>query len=58
MELIRSRLDPEELGIVLLSDFLKEFYAPEIELREKERAALREFPLFHYNGLARPGENE
>lgn len=46
VELMKSRLDPDGLGIVLLPGFLDEFF-PE------ETLGPDTFTLFHYNGLVR-----
>ena len=51
VELMRGRLDPDGLGIVLLPQFLDEFY-PE------ERPGPDTFTLLHYNGLVRSGGPE
>jgi len=51
VQLMRGRLDPDGLGIVLLPQFLDEFY-PE------ERPGPDTFTLLHYNGLVRSGGPE
>lgn len=47
VELMRRKLDAENLGIILLGAFMDEFFP------SGERAAPDTFPLLHYNGLAR-----
>ena len=44
---MRDRLDPDTSGIILFPAFLEEFF-PGVTQDMKER----QFPLFHYNGLA------
>ena len=46
VELMRTRLDPDGLGIILLPQFLDEFY-PE------DKPGPDTFTVFHYNGLVR-----
>jgi len=50
VEIMKSRLDPDSLGIVLLPLFLEEFY-PE------EKRGPDSFTLYHYNGLVRNGDS-
>lgn len=45
VEIMRRKLDPESLGIILLSAFMDEFYSDE------KRTTPDVFTLFHYNGL-------
>lgn len=47
VEIMRTKLDQDSLGIILLPHFLEEFY-PEIG-----RSNPDSFTLYHYNGLAR-----
>lgn len=49
---MQSKLDSEKLGVVLLNDFLTEFFPTEMEL-EPPKA----FLLYHYNGLHRADGN-
>jgi len=46
LEIMKTKLDPDSLGIVLLPLFLEEFF-PE------EKRGPDSFTLFHYNGLVR-----
>uniref|UniRef100_A0A182P181 Ubiquitin carboxyl-terminal hydrolase MINDY n=1 Tax=Anopheles epiroticus TaxID=199890 RepID=A0A182P181_9DIPT len=45
VELMRSRLDPENLGIILLNAFMNEFYP------DDKRSTPDTFDLVHYNGI-------
>lgn len=45
VEIMRRKLDPEGLGIILLSAFMDEFYSDE------KQTTPDVFSLFHYNGL-------
>ncbi|XP_058063604.1 ubiquitin carboxyl-terminal hydrolase MINDY-3 homolog [Anopheles bellator] len=45
VELMRSRLDPENLGIILLNAFLNEFFPSE------KKSIPDSFDLLHYNGI-------
>lgn len=47
VDLMRRKLDSENLGIILLSTFMEEFFPG------MERGAPDTFSLLHYNGLAR-----
>ncbi|XP_025833511.1 ubiquitin carboxyl-terminal hydrolase MINDY-3 homolog isoform X2 [Agrilus planipennis] len=47
VDIMRKKLDPENLGIILLCSFMDEFFPVE------ERSTPDMFPLYHYNGLAR-----
>ena len=44
VEIIKSKLDPDSLGIILLPLFLEEFYPEDKPLPDS-------FTLYHYNGL-------
>ena len=46
MDIIKSKLDPDSLGIILLPMFLEEFY-PE------DKPPPDSFTLYHYNGLCK-----
>lgn len=46
---MRKRLDPENLGIILLNAFMDEFFT------EEKRSVPDTFDLLHYNGI--PGSN-
>uniref|UniRef100_A0A182KGW2 Ubiquitin carboxyl-terminal hydrolase MINDY n=1 Tax=Anopheles christyi TaxID=43041 RepID=A0A182KGW2_9DIPT len=45
VELMRSRLDPENLGIILLNAFMSEFFPDE------KKSTPDTFDLLHYNGI-------
>ena len=45
---MQQKLDSEKLGVILLNDFLTEFFPAEMEI-ESPKA----FLLYHYNGLQR-----
>lgn len=47
VDIMRKKLDPDELGIILLSAFMDEFFG------DPEKPPPDVFDLFHYNGLAR-----
>jgi len=49
VELMVKKLDPEGLGVILLNDFLEEFY------QNDRYGGPDTFTLFHYNGLQRSG---
>ncbi|XP_055684350.1 ubiquitin carboxyl-terminal hydrolase MINDY-3 homolog [Lutzomyia longipalpis] len=49
VDLMRSKLDPENLGIILLNGFMDEFFPQE------KRSMPDTFVLWHYNGI--PGSN-
>lgn len=49
MDIMRKRLDPENLGIILLNAFMDEFFP------EEKRSVPDTFDLLHYNGI--PGSN-
>lgn len=50
VDIIKQKLDPEKLGIILLNAFMDEFYP------EEHRSVPDVFRLWHYNGI--PGSNE
>ncbi|XP_069504508.1 ubiquitin carboxyl-terminal hydrolase MINDY-3 isoform X2 [Ambystoma mexicanum] len=52
VNLMKTKLDPEGLGIVLLAPFLQEFF-PEQDLKAPES-----FTVYHYNGLKQSNFNE
>ena len=45
-KIMRKKLDPECLGIILLSDFLYEFFP------EDQKSVPDTFDLMHYNGIS------
>ncbi|KAI5713140.1 ubiquitin carboxyl-terminal hydrolase MINDY-3 homolog [Diaphorina citri] len=47
VDIMRKKLDPDELGIILLSAFMDEFFG------DPEKPPPDMFDIFHYNGLAR-----
>lgn len=47
VEIMKRKLDPENLGIILLNAFMEEFY------QREESSTPDTFPLWHYNGLPR-----
>ncbi|KAL1465168.1 hypothetical protein WDU94_004758 [Cyamophila willieti] len=47
VDIMRKKLDPDELGIILLSAFMDEFFD------DPENHPPDTFDIFHYNGLAR-----
>lgn len=47
VDIMRNKLDSEELGIITRTSFMEEFFP------EDERASPAQFPLYHYNGLPR-----
>lgn len=49
VEIMRDKVDPEGLGVILMPVFLEEFF-PELGSGPPDT-----FPLHHYNGLVRPG---
>ncbi|ODN03373.1 hypothetical protein Ocin01_03302 [Orchesella cincta] len=51
VDIMKKKLDPESLGIVLLEGFMDEFF-PNEPLRGPDT-----FTLYHYNGLCRPSSN-
>lgn len=51
VDIMKKKLDPEGLGIVLLDGFMDEFF-PHDPIRGPDT-----FTLYHYNGLSRPSSN-
>jgi len=47
VEIMKSKLDPDSLGIVLLPQFLEEFFPEDKRVPDS-------FTLYHYNGLSKP----
>ena len=47
---MKSKLDPDSLGIILLPMFLEEFYPEDKPLPDS-------FTLYHYNGLCKADSN-
>ncbi|KAL2084160.1 hypothetical protein ACEWY4_019678 [Coilia grayii] len=52
VNLMKSKLDPEGLGIILLGSFLMEFFP------EQDSGIPDSFPVYHYNGLKQSNHNE
>ncbi|CAG7727671.1 unnamed protein product [Allacma fusca] len=52
VELMKKRLDPETLGIILMNTFMDEFFP-----NEKSSGPIT-FTLYHYNGLQRASSTE
>ncbi|XP_035607210.1 ubiquitin carboxyl-terminal hydrolase MINDY-3 [Oncorhynchus keta] len=52
VSLMKSKLDPEGLGIVLLAPFLLEFFP------DQDPGIPDSFPVYHYNGLKQSNHNE
>uniref|UniRef100_A0A3P8ZN39 Ubiquitin carboxyl-terminal hydrolase MINDY n=1 Tax=Esox lucius TaxID=8010 RepID=A0A3P8ZN39_ESOLU len=52
VSLMKSKLDPEGLGIVLLAPFLLEFFP------DQDTGIPDSFPVYHYNGLKQSNHNE
>ncbi|TSK20219.1 Ubiquitin carboxyl-terminal hydrolase MINDY-3 [Bagarius yarrelli] len=52
VNLMKSKLDPEGLGIVLLAPFLLEFFP------DQDTGIPDSFPVYHYNGLKQSNHNE
>ena len=46
VDIMKSKLDPDSLGIILLPLFLEEFYPEDKPLPDS-------FTLYHYNGLSK-----
>ena len=46
VDIIKSKLDPDSLGIILLPLFLEEFFPEDKPLPDS-------FTLYHYNGLSK-----
>lgn len=49
VDIMSKKLDPENLGIILLNAFIDEFFP------EEKRSVPDTFDLLHYNGI--PGSN-
>lgn len=47
VNIMRKKLDPENLGIILLNEFMEEFF------QREESSTPDTFTLYHYNGLTR-----
>ncbi|KAJ8411666.1 hypothetical protein AAFF_G00164740 [Aldrovandia affinis] len=52
VNLMKNKLDPEGLGIVLLGSFLLEFFP------DQDSGIPDSFPVYHYNGLKQSNHNE
>uniref|UniRef100_A0A8C5QW29 Ubiquitin carboxyl-terminal hydrolase MINDY n=1 Tax=Leptobrachium leishanense TaxID=445787 RepID=A0A8C5QW29_9ANUR len=52
VNLMKTKLDPEGLGIILLGPFLQEFFP------EQTSKVPESFSVFHYNGLRQSNHNE
>uniref|UniRef100_A0AAQ4R2X2 Ubiquitin carboxyl-terminal hydrolase MINDY n=1 Tax=Gasterosteus aculeatus aculeatus TaxID=481459 RepID=A0AAQ4R2X2_GASAC len=52
VSLVKSKLDPENLGIILLGPFLLEFFP------DQDSGIPDSFPVYHYNGLKQSNHNE
>uniref|UniRef100_A0A8C2I848 Ubiquitin carboxyl-terminal hydrolase MINDY n=1 Tax=Cyprinus carpio TaxID=7962 RepID=A0A8C2I848_CYPCA len=52
VNLMKSKLDPEGLGIILLGQFLQEFFP------NQDSVIPDSFPVYHYNGLKQSNHNE
>ncbi|KAF4075971.1 hypothetical protein AMELA_G00225050 [Ameiurus melas] len=52
VNLMKNKLDPEGLGIVLLGPFLLEFFP------DQDSGIPDSFPVYHYNGLKQSNHNE
>ncbi|KAJ3597739.1 hypothetical protein NHX12_001256 [Muraenolepis orangiensis] len=52
VSLMKSKLDPESLGIILLGPFLLEFFP------DQDSGIPDSFPVYHYNGLKLSNHNE
>ncbi|XP_031432961.1 ubiquitin carboxyl-terminal hydrolase MINDY-3 [Clupea harengus] len=52
VNLMKGKLDPESLGIVLLGSFLMEFFP------EQDSGTPDSFPVYHYNGLKQSNYSE
>jgi len=51
VEIMKTKLDPDSLGIVLLPQFLEEFFPEESRVPDS-------FTLYHYNGLSKPDSRQ
>ncbi|KAF3691874.1 Ubiquitin carboxyl-terminal hydrolase MINDY-3 [Channa argus] len=52
VSLVKGKLDPESLGIILLGPFLLEFFP------DQDSGIPDSFPIYHYNGLKQSNHNE
>uniref|UniRef100_A0A3Q2CT06 Ubiquitin carboxyl-terminal hydrolase MINDY n=1 Tax=Cyprinodon variegatus TaxID=28743 RepID=A0A3Q2CT06_CYPVA len=52
VSLVKSKLDPESLGIILLGPFLLEFFP------DQDSGIPDSFPVYHYNGLKQSNHKE
>ncbi|XP_067094931.1 ubiquitin carboxyl-terminal hydrolase MINDY-3 [Osmerus mordax] len=52
VSLMKSKLDPEGLGVILLGPFLLEFFP------DQDSGIPDSFPVYHYNGLKQSNHNE
>uniref|UniRef100_A0AAR2IZP8 Ubiquitin carboxyl-terminal hydrolase MINDY n=1 Tax=Pygocentrus nattereri TaxID=42514 RepID=A0AAR2IZP8_PYGNA len=52
VNLMKNKLDPEGLGIILLGPFLLEFFP------DQDSGIPDSFPVYHYNGLKQSNHNE
>ncbi|XP_067418390.1 ubiquitin carboxyl-terminal hydrolase MINDY-3 isoform X2 [Emydura macquarii macquarii] len=52
VNLMKTKLDPEGLGIILLGPFLQEFFP------EQDSSVPESFTVYHYNGLKQSNYNE
>lgn len=52
VSLMKSKLDPESLGIILLGPFLLEFFP------DQDSGIPDSFPVYHYNGLKQSNHSE
>ncbi|XP_056665677.1 ubiquitin carboxyl-terminal hydrolase MINDY-3-like [Monodelphis domestica] len=52
VNLMKNKLDPERLGIILLGPFLQEFFP------EQDSSIPESFTVYHYNGLKQSNFNE
>lgn len=52
VNIMKNKLDPEGLGIILLGTFLQEFFP------EQESTIPESFTIYHYNGLKQSNHNE
>ncbi|XP_026083170.1 ubiquitin carboxyl-terminal hydrolase MINDY-3-like [Carassius auratus] len=52
VNLMKSKLDPEGLGVILVGQFLQEFFP------DQDSVIPNSFPVYHYNGLKQSNHNE
>ncbi|CAL1611234.1 unnamed protein product [Knipowitschia caucasica] len=52
VNLVKTKLDPESLGVILLGPFLLEFFP------DQDSGIPDSFPVYHYNGLKQSNLNE